>query len=127
MIALYCGAGGLSLGFSLAGACASIAADIDKDACATYRSNIGGDVFNVDLSEADPMFSKKLSDHTHAFALIGGPPCQGFSSAGLKNGNDKRNKLIFNYFAIVEKAEAAMVSVRKCGRTSYRKQWEKCR
>ncbi len=73
------------------------------------------------------MFSKKLSDHTHAFALIGGPPCQGFSSAGLKNGNDKRNKLIFNYFAIVEKAEAAMVSVRKCGRTSYRKQWEKCR
>jgi DNA (cytosine-5)-methyltransferase 1 len=35
-------------------------------------------------------------------AVIGGPPCQGFSTAGLRSANDPRNRLIFNYFAVVD-------------------------
>jgi DNA (cytosine-5)-methyltransferase 1 len=38
------------------------------------------------------------------FALIGGPPCQGFSSAGLKSGADPRNKLAFSYLQLVDRA-----------------------
>ena len=34
--------------------------------------------------------------------IIGGPPCQGFSTAGPRNATDPRNQLIFNYLAIVE-------------------------
>jgi DNA (cytosine-5)-methyltransferase 1 len=93
----------MSLGFSQAGLGPRISADIDEDACSTYRANIGNKVFNVDLSESSNDFNRALEGHANAFALIGGPPCQGFSSAGLKNGQDKRNRLIFNYFSIVER------------------------
>jgi len=92
----------MSLGFSQAGLGPKIAADIDNDACSTYAKNMGGKVFNVDLSEQGSRFNNELADYKNAFALIGGPPCQGFSSAGVKNCNDKRNRLIFNYFSIVE-------------------------
>jgi DNA (cytosine-5)-methyltransferase 1 len=103
VIALFCGAGGMSLGFQQAGLGPKISADIDLDACATYKANIDSEVFNVDLSKPEDAFNKALANHTNAFALIGGPPCQGFSSAGLKNEHDKRNRLIFNYFSIVER------------------------
>jgi DNA (cytosine-5)-methyltransferase 1 len=103
VIALFSGAGGMSLGFTQAGHRPKASADIDEDACSTYRANIGSDVFRVDLSGPVEDFSKALARHTNAFALIGGPPCQGFSSAGLKDGHDKRNRLIFNYFSIVER------------------------
>ena len=36
------------------------------------------------------------------FVIIGGPPCQGFSTAGGRNAADPRNRLIFNYMAIVQ-------------------------
>lgn len=103
VIALFCGAGGMSLGFSQAGFCPVISADIDRDACSTYEMNISKEVLNIDLSKPEDGLNKALANHTNAFALIGGPPCQGFSSAGLKNGEDKRNRLIFNYFSIVER------------------------
>ncbi len=103
VIALFCGAGGMSLGFSQAGLCPQISADIDLDACSTYEANIGNEAFNVDLSKPTGLFNKALEEHKNAFALIGGPPCQGFTSAGLKDGSDRRNLLIFNYFSIVER------------------------
>jgi DNA (cytosine-5)-methyltransferase 1 len=102
VIALFCGAGGMSLGFAQAGLGPKIAADIDPDACTTYEANTGNEAFNVDLSEPDEQFAKALAPYKNALALIGGPPCQGFSSAGLKDRHDKRNRLIFNYFSIVE-------------------------
>jgi DNA (cytosine-5)-methyltransferase 1 len=103
VIALFCGAGGMSLGFSQAGFRPAISADIDEDACATYQTNVGDQVVNIDLSEPSDSFKNDLANHVNAFALIGGPPCQGFSSAGPKNREDTRNRLIFNYFSVVEK------------------------
>jgi DNA (cytosine-5)-methyltransferase 1 len=102
VIALFCGAGGMSLGFAQAGLGPKIAADVDPDACSTYKSNIGTEAFNVDLSEPGDRFNTAIADYQNPLALIGGPPCQGFSSAGLKDKHDKRNRLIFNYFSIVE-------------------------
>jgi DNA (cytosine-5)-methyltransferase 1 len=92
----------MSLGFSQAGLCPQISADIDGDACSTYEANIGSEAFNIDLSRPTGPFNKAMEGYKNAFALIGGPPCQGFTSAGLKNGSDKRNRLIFSYFSIVE-------------------------
>ncbi|WP_213772062.1 DNA cytosine methyltransferase [Bradyrhizobium sp. dw_78] len=103
VISLFSGAGGMSLGFAGAGLKPVIAADVDRDACATYQANLGDGSHCIDLADLDPRFEKELDGKTGAFALIGGPPCQGFSSAGAKSGLDQRNRLIFNYFSIVER------------------------
>lgn len=103
VISLFSGAGGMSLGFANAGVKPLIAADIDKDACATYESNLGAGSRCLDISNPNPCFENDLDRIRGAFAIIGGPPCQGFSSAGAKSLLDGRNRLIFNYLTIVNR------------------------
>jgi len=91
----------MSLGFATAGTKPTFAADIDEDACATYRANLGVDTVCADLSKEARNILSELDRFRGSFALIGGPPCQGFSSAGKKSARDKRNKLIFAYIGIV--------------------------
>lgn len=102
IISLFCGAGGMSLGFTQAGIKPCIAAEIDPDACNTYHQNLGIKAIQTDLAEKDDAVQAALGEARNALAIIGGPPCQGFSSAGRKNGKDQRNKLIFEYLGIVE-------------------------
>jgi DNA (cytosine-5)-methyltransferase 1 len=103
VVSLFSGAGGMSLGFCQAGLKPAFAADIDKDACATYRGNLGIEITEFDLSKRNKSFIQMLDQFRGAFALIGGPPCQGFSSAGRKDGDDPRNALIFSYLDTVER------------------------
>ena len=77
VISLFSGAGGMSLGFAQAGAEPSFAADIDEDACATYRENLKVDAVQVDISRAERAFHKRLDDLRGAFALIGGHSLSG--------------------------------------------------
>ena len=92
-IDLFCGAGGLSLGFSNAGFSCVQAIDNDPAAISTYESNfedhISCDEINLDtrLENAD--------------VIIGGPPCQGFTSAGRRIPNDKRNTLVRIFSTLV--------------------------
>lgn len=102
VVSLFSGAGGMSLGFAKAGVKPSFAADIDKDACETYRANLNVEALEIDLSQPSRSFQKRVHPYREAFALIGGPPCQGFSSAGHKNAKDKRNALIFQYLSLVQ-------------------------
>lgn len=101
VVSLFSGAGGFSFGFSQAGLKPLCGADIDADACATYEANVGSPCRNLDLSTASPDFFKQLTQGREPLAIIGGPPCQGFSTAGARNTADPRNKLIFNYLHIV--------------------------
>jgi DNA (cytosine-5)-methyltransferase 1 len=91
----------MSLGFAEAGLKPILAADVDEDACASYAANLDNAVQCLDLSRPGAKFERELSQYKGAFAIIGGPPCQGFSSAGLKNANDDRNQLIFSYLNMV--------------------------
>lgn len=102
VLSFFSGAGGFSYGFAQAGLKPVSGAEIDKDACATYEQNIGSTCHNVDLSSIDPVFFLKTVDGREPFAVIGGPPCQGFSTAGARDASDSRNKLIFNYLQIVD-------------------------
>lgn len=102
IISLFSGAGGFSYGFSKEGLTPFIAAEINKDACDTYEKNIGSPCENIDLSIVEPSLFKSMLRGSSPFAIIGGPPCQGFSSAGTKKFGDPRNDLIFNYLRIVE-------------------------
>lgn len=101
VVSLFSGAGGFSYGFSQAGLKPAFGAEIDADACATYRNNVGSPCHQLDLGCVDPASIKKLTNGVSPFAVIGGPPCQGFSTAGPRNASDPRNRLIFNYLAIV--------------------------
>ncbi len=101
VISLFSGAGGFSFGFSNAGLKPVFGAEIDTDACESYENNVGSTCHKVDLSSVDPGYFKKILKDKSPFAIIGGPPCQGFSSAGVKKEGDPRNSLIFNYLKIV--------------------------
>lgn len=103
IVSVFSGAGGLSLGFTQAGLKPAVGIDINRDACRTYENNLGVPCHNIDLNASDQStFLNLLAPYKGAFAVIGGPPCQGFSTAGSRNGLDPRNQLIFNYLKIVE-------------------------
>lgn len=101
VLSLFSGAGGLSYGFSLAGLQPKAAAEINADACGTYRHNVSSECHQVDLSSTGSEFFKNFYSKKNPFAVIGGPPCQGFSTAGARYTDDPRNQLIFNYLRVV--------------------------
>lgn len=101
VLSLFSGAGGFSYGFARAGLPPICGVEIDKDACATYETNLRSPCRNLDLSIVEPGFLKSMLGPKEPFAVIGGPPCQGFSTAGARDGQDPRNRLIFNYLRIV--------------------------
>jgi DNA (cytosine-5)-methyltransferase 1 len=78
---LYCGMGGLSLGFALALENAEILGlDIDKDAVATYNLNLSG--LGCRAKRQDALTWKPTGEFD---IVIGGPPCQPFSHANVTN------------------------------------------
>ncbi|MFO1275832.1 MAG: DNA cytosine methyltransferase [Sphaerotilus natans] len=100
VISLFSGAGGFSHGFSKANLKPLFGAEINRDACKSYELNIKSPCHEIDLATAKPAFLKELAGNQTPFVIIGGPPCQGFSTAGPRNSSDPRNQLIFNYIAI---------------------------
>jgi len=77
---LFCGAGGLSLGFEDAGY--NVVAGIDKyeEALNTWDKNHGGEPKNYDISEEEPRKIIEKIDRDIDI-VIGGPPCKDFSNA----------------------------------------------
>ncbi len=92
---LFCGAGGLSLGFVQAGGIPIAAVDNDKDSIMTYKNMFGccHEVQCTNIQEWDVAHLRGQVE-----AVIGGPPCQGFSLArGERFVDDPRNGL-YKYF-----------------------------
>jgi len=102
VVSLFSGAGGFSYGFSSVGLKPICGAELNLSACMTYEDNVGSPCHNVDLGTISPGFFKELLGGAQPFVIIGGPPCQGFSTAGPRNADDPRNRLIFNYLRIVD-------------------------
>jgi DNA (cytosine-5)-methyltransferase 1 len=101
VLSLFSGAGGFSYGFSQAGLKPVCGADVNKDACESYMANVGSPCHHLDLSTVEPSHFKSQLGGKEPFIVIGGPPCQGFSTAGMRNIDDPRNRLIFNYIRLV--------------------------
>lgn len=100
----FSGAMGLDLGLEGAGLAPTLAVEIDRTFCATIRANRP----RLDLIEGD--VSKLTGDalrerrcfHGEVFLLVGGPPCQPFSSGGKRAAlNDPRGNLIYEYFRLI--------------------------
>lgn len=75
-------------GFEQAGFKGVLSVDIDETALSVLSANLKLDVQNLDLSCNNPDFSEKID------VLLAGSPCQGFSTAGLRNVDDPRNSLL---------------------------------
>lgn len=99
---LFAGAGGMSLGASMAGIATTVAVDSDPAACETYRKNhpstkvITADISKLERLEAGPRDQEII--------LFGGPPCQGFSTSNqrTRHGGNSKNWLFLEFLRHVE-------------------------
>jgi DNA (cytosine-5)-methyltransferase 1 len=99
VIDLFCGAGGLTLGFVRAGFRPVLAVDSDAASCATYAANLCTD------GTASHVLHRPIEhvrDFEAAQVIVGGPPCQGFSALGKRDPHDPRNGLWRHYFRAVD-------------------------
>ena len=101
---LFCGCGGLSQGFYQAGYEIYAGIDSDKDSLETFLYNFPkAKTFLGDIREFDDQFI--LSNFKDVDVLIGGPPCQGFSTANMWEKNKKfdyRNYLFKDFMNFVK-------------------------
>jgi DNA (cytosine-5-)-methyltransferase len=108
VISLFSGAGGLDLGFSLAGHEIVWANDFDEYAVQTYEKNfnlfnihkvVRGDIVEY-LNQDEKVLKEDIPD---ADIVIGGFPCQGFSIANVnRNMNDERNYLYIQVLKMIK-------------------------
>lgn len=103
-ISLFCGAGGLDLGFERAGFRTIWANDFEPDACKTHEQWSTAEVVCGDVAKID------AADIPDADIMLGGFPCQGFSLSGPRKIDDSRNALYKHYVRIV-KAKKPMMFV----------------
>lgn len=91
VVDLFCGCGGMSLGFQKAG-CEIVAAfDKWKAAVNIYKSNFSHPVFEYDLNDSNAI---EMIKGYQPDMIIGGPPCQDFSIAGKRNMGERANLTI---------------------------------
>lgn len=99
VVDLFSGCGGLSLGFQTAGM--NVVAAYDNWAAAAWVYNINFDhpIHTLDLS-IEEKAAENISQYNPEM-IIGGPPCQDFSSAGLRNEDNGRGDLTVSYAKII--------------------------
>ena len=121
----FAGCGGLSLGLMQAGLAGQFAIEHDKFAFATLKANLlqpkGQYRFNWPdwLAKKPTAIGDFLRTHAEELeglrgsidVLVGGPPCQGFSSAGRREHDDPRNKLFQSYLKLVDSLEPKVVVI----------------
>lgn len=99
VVDLFCGCGGLSLGFQNAGFEMVAAFDKWPAALAVYNRNFDHSAKELDLSNIDESVLA-ISKYSPSM-IIGGPPCQDFSSAGQRNEDGGRGTLTTHYANII--------------------------
>ena len=105
VISLFSGAGGLDIGFENAGFKIVVCVEVDPSCCDTLRTN-KPDLSIINKSITDVTGEEILQtghlEYGEAALVIGGPPCQSFSLAGLRKGlDDERGRLLFEFVRIV--------------------------
>lgn len=124
-IDVFAGCGGLSLGLMQAGWDGLFAIEKDKFAFETLSANLLGTDKRYLFSWPDWLPAKPcslgslLNKHAKELSplsgkldlLVGGPPCQGFSSAGRRDPNDPRNTLVSDYLTLVKSLRPRIVLI----------------
>ncbi|MBP3631106.1 MAG: DNA cytosine methyltransferase [Clostridia bacterium] len=115
VIDLFCGCGGLSEGFRQAGFNIVAGIDFNASAIKTYNKNFGagrGHCCDL-LSLGEKEIINKFGSLSNIDVIIGGPPCQGFSSANRykTEGLDPRNRLFFEFVKFVDMAKPKAIVI----------------
>ncbi|MCP4221021.1 MAG: DNA cytosine methyltransferase, partial [bacterium] len=106
LIDLFCGAGGMSLGFSGLSKQRFLpvwANDINSDCIETYNANFGD---HCVLGNLVDLLGNPGTGVPAADVVVGGPPCQGFSLLNKKRENDPRNQLWRPFLEVVQRSGA---------------------
>ena len=108
VISLFSGAGGMDIGFEMAGFQTVVAVEYDKSCCETLRTNkpelslIHGDICEISTEQ---ILSVAKLKPTEPALVIGGPPCQSFSLAGKRMGmDDPRGMLVLQFIRVVRES-----------------------
>ena len=105
LVSLFAGIGGIDLGFEYAGFDCIWANDFDNHACETYRANVGKQIVEGDIR----LVKDLIPNHD---VLVGGFPCQPFSTLGKLQGfNDEQNRgtLFFEIMDIAKKHDTKVI------------------
>jgi DNA (cytosine-5)-methyltransferase 1 len=107
---LFCGIGGLGLGLEQAGMVPVGGIDLWEEALATFKRNHPGgksllaDLNRVSLHRIETEFQAKAETID---VVVGGPPCQGFSTVGKRDVSDPRNMLWRSFHQLVNEIRPA--------------------
>ena len=118
IVDLFCGAGGLSLGFTQTGRFQIVGA-IDNWDCAvdTFRHNhprvtpeaiVLRDANFINSPDFEKSLQRTWETNGPVDVVMGGPPCQGLSLAGKRLSGDRRNQLFRSFVTAVEKLRPAV-------------------
>jgi DNA (cytosine-5)-methyltransferase 1 len=98
---LFAGAGGLGLGLEWAGINVAVANEFERVFAETYAANHGRtEVFQGDILDKT-LRARLLRASKGVDLVVGGPPCQGFSTVGSKKEHDPRNRLFYAFLEVV--------------------------
>lgn len=105
VISTFAGAGGSSLGYSMAGFRELLAVEWDDNAVATFKLNFSDvPVYHGDIAKlsVEQVLSVTGLQPGQLDVFDGSPPCQGFSTAGKRMMDDPRNQLFREYIRLLQ-------------------------
>lgn len=102
-IDLFSGCGGFSKGMEMAGHKCLLGVDFEAVAVKSFAKNHpGAHALHMDIHDLNKKKLSELIDLDAVDMVIGGPPCQGFSTVGKGDANDERNDLFKQFVRIVK-------------------------
>jgi len=105
VVDLFCGAGGLSIGFEMAGFEIVVGIDIEASFLKSFNSAHPGAVAikeDLNKNKVKEMLKTHDINAEEVHVVIGGPPCQGFSTVGNRMIDDPRNNLVREFARAVK-------------------------
>lgn len=109
-IDLFSGCGGLSCGLEMAGHRCLLGVDQDKEAIKSFAANHHeAAVYQGDIKELKEKKLKELLKGQRVDMVVGGPPCQGFSTVGRGEVEDVRNQLFREFVRIVKATQPKII------------------
>lgn len=100
VIDLFSGCGGFSLGLKEAGFDIVAAYDNWNPAIQIYKDNFSHPIYNIDLGKIEEIELKRMKN-LNPDVIVGGPPCQDYSSAGKRDESGGRANLTISFAEII--------------------------
>ena len=111
VVDLFSGAGGFTIGFTKADYKVLLSTDYDEDCAKVHKVNMPDiPFFQSDIYNLSEEILDKFIGNSEVDVLIGGPPCQGFSTIGarvsskeeVRTRKDPRNTLFKQYIRVLK-------------------------